>query len=108
MDRLTTLMAETADLLGQPARVGIVEVLSDGPATAREIAARLDLSPGVVADELLVLVVATIVRADADERFALTDPDVASACRTIRSVLRGRLASLETLADLTLEGRAHL
>lgn len=107
MDRLTALMAETASVLGQRTRVGIVAVLSDGPATIAELAARLELVPDEVADELLVLVVAGLVRAGADGRFSLVDPELGRACGALRMALRQRLASLESLAELTLEGRAQ-
>jgi DNA-binding transcriptional ArsR family regulator len=98
-------VAERLRILGQPVRLRLVELLSDGPSTPQELSDVLGLSQQNVSKHLLSLHRAGIVsrRPDgANVFYALTDPSATAILRLALGAVSDHLRELADLASGTV------
>ena len=101
MDELTTLQAEVLKSLAHPRRLQIMRRLDEGPCEVGALAAELSISQPNLSQHLAVLRATGLVDAVRDGReirYALSDPEVITACLIMRRVLERRLTRLASLS----------
>ncbi len=97
------LQAEILKTLASPRRLEILHRLAQSPCEVGRLAEELDASQPNISQHLAVLRNAGLVEAVRDGRevrYALTDPDVMTACSIMRGVLQRRLSRLGRLSRL--------
>ncbi|MBI3750386.1 MAG: helix-turn-helix transcriptional regulator [Chloroflexi bacterium] len=100
-EEIDAIQGSTLRTLASPHRVRLVHLLSAGPRDVRDIAAGLNLSQTATSQHLAALRSAGLVEATRDGRsvsYRLADPDIATACNLMRTVLVRRLSRLGLLA----------
>jgi ArsR family transcriptional regulator len=101
MDEITILQAEVLKTLASPRRLEILHVLARGPIEVGRLAEAIGATQPNVSQHLAMLRTAGIVEAERDGRevrYRLADPEVMTACGTMRGVLERRL---RRFADLS-------
>jgi ArsR family transcriptional regulator len=92
--------AEFFRMLGHPARIRVLELLSDGPMPVRDLLAETGVEASSLSQQLAVLRRAGIVtaaRAGPTVVYALAGPDVSDLLRAARRILTELLAGQEEL-----------
>ncbi|MET8945777.1 metalloregulator ArsR/SmtB family transcription factor [Streptomyces sp. NPDC004542] len=101
---LYQLKAEFFKTLGHPARIRVLELLSEREHAVAEMLPEVGIEPAHLSQQLAVLRRANLVRTrkeGANVYYSLTSPQVAELLRVARSILSGVLAGqAELLADL--------
>ncbi|WP_461035029.1 ArsR/SmtB family transcription factor [Streptomyces mayteni] len=101
---LYQLKAEFFKTLGHPARIRVLELLSEREHAVSELLPQVGIEPAHLSQQLAVLRRANLVvtRKEGSAVFySLTSPEVAELLRVARSILTGVLASqADLLADL--------
>lgn len=99
-DPLVDLIAQQFRVLGEPARIKLLDALRTGPAGVSELAARLGLSQQNASKHLNVLAAAGLVertRAGNNVLYAISDPNVFTLCELVCDALRERVAALQAV-----------
>jgi DNA-binding transcriptional ArsR family regulator len=94
------LVAQRFRVLGEPARIRLLDALRAGPANVGELAARLSLSQQNTSKHLGVLARAGLVertRAGNSAVYAISDPTVFTLCEVVCDALRDRFAALQAV-----------
>jgi ArsR family transcriptional regulator len=92
--------AEFFRMLGHPARIRVLELLSDGPVPVRDLLAETGLEASNLSQQLAVLRRAGIVTAAREGPrvvYALAGPDVSDLLRAARRILTELLSGQEEL-----------
>jgi ArsR family transcriptional regulator len=101
---LYQLKAEFFRTLGHPARIRVLELLSEREHAVSELLPHVGLEPAYLSQQLAVLRRANLVVARKEGSavyYSLTSPQVAELLRVARAILSGVLAGqAELLADL--------
>ncbi|MFF3914333.1 ArsR/SmtB family transcription factor [Streptomyces sp. NPDC001852] len=101
---LYQLKAEFFKTLGHPARIRVLELLSEREHAVAEMLPEVGIEPAHLSQQLAVLRRANLVRTrkeGSNVYYSLTSPEVAELLRVARSILSGVLAGqAELLADL--------
>ncbi|MCD7442327.1 metalloregulator ArsR/SmtB family transcription factor [Streptomyces lincolnensis] len=108
---LYQLKAEFFKTLGHPARIRVLELLSEREYAVAEMLPEVGIEPAHLSQQLAVLRRANLVvsrKEGSTVHYALTSPDVAELLRVARTILSGVLAGqAELLADLqAVQGEA--
>ena len=107
METLNPLTAEVFRVLAHPVRLAIIDAIGTGTAELEPLASRLGLTRPALRRHLAQLAAAGIVGVDAESgsaRYLLASRDYEDAIETIRHATGRRLARIQNLAELTLEG----
>ena len=99
-DPLVELIAHRFRVLGEPARIKLLDALRSGPATVGELAGRLGLSQQNTSKHLGVLAVAGVVertRVGNSVVYAIGDPTVFALCDLVCGALRDRITALQAV-----------
>ncbi|TDC73678.1 ArsR/SmtB family transcription factor [Streptomyces hainanensis] len=109
---LYQLKAEFFKTLGHPARIRVLELLSEREHSVSELLPHVGIEPAHLSQQLAVLRRANLVvtrKEGSSVYYSLTTPDVAELLRVARSILTGVLAGqAELLADLrAASGQTH-
>lgn len=97
---LQTLKAEFFRALAHPARIRLLEVLSDGEQGVQALQARLDLEQPIVSQQLARLRASGIVvsrKQGTSVQYALADPRIADLLGVAKAILNRRLTNHRTL-----------
>ncbi|MEU3252285.1 metalloregulator ArsR/SmtB family transcription factor [Streptomyces sp. NPDC006997] len=101
---LYQLKAEFFKTLGHPARIRVLELLSEREHAVAEMLPEVGIEPAHLSQQLAVLRRANLVRTRKEGStvyYSLTSPQVAELLRVARTILSGVLAGqAELLADL--------
>jgi ArsR family transcriptional regulator len=101
---LYQLKAEFFKTLGHPARIRVLELLSEREHAVAEMLPEVGIEPAHLSQQLAVLRRANLVttrKAGSTVYYSLTSPQIAELLRVARSILSGVLAGqAELLADL--------
>ncbi|GAB2922455.1 MULTISPECIES: ArsR/SmtB family transcription factor [Streptomyces] len=101
---LYQLKAEFFKTLGHPARIRVLELLSEREHAVAEMLPEVGIEPAHLSQQLAVLRRANLVKNRKEGStvyYSLTSPDVAELLRVARTILSGVLAGqAELLADL--------
>ncbi|MGW0765466.1 ArsR/SmtB family transcription factor [Streptomyces sp. NPDC002676] len=101
---LYQLKAEFFKTLGHPARIRVLELLSEREHAVAEMLPEVGIEPAHLSQQLAVLRRANLVRTrkeGSNVYYSLASPEVAELLRVARSILSGVLAGqAELLADL--------
>ncbi|MFI6356540.1 ArsR/SmtB family transcription factor [Streptomyces sp. NPDC050743] len=101
---LYQLKAEFFKTLGHPARIRVLELLSERERAVAEMLPEVGIEPAHLSQQLAVLRRANLVRTrkeGSNVYYSLATPEVADLLRVARSILSGVLAGqAELLADL--------
>ncbi|MGX4694034.1 ArsR/SmtB family transcription factor [Streptomyces sp. JNUCC 63] len=101
---LYQLKAEFFKTLGHPARIRVLELLSEREHAVAEMLPEVGIEPAALSQQLAVLRRAGLVvsrKQGSTVHYSLTDPHVAELLRVARTILSGVLAGqAEMLADL--------
>ncbi|MET9393452.1 metalloregulator ArsR/SmtB family transcription factor [Streptomyces sp. NPDC006624] len=101
---LYQLKAEFFKTLGHPARIRVLELLSEREHAVAEMLPEVGIEPAHLSQQLAVLRRANLVstrKEGANVYYSLTSPQVAELLRVARTILSGVLAGqAELLADL--------
>ncbi len=101
---LYQLKAEFFKTLGHPARIRVLELLSEREHAVAEMLPEVGIEPAHLSQQLAVLRRANLVKTrkeGSNVYYSLTSPQVAELLRVARSILSGVLAGqAELLADL--------
>ncbi|MFF4016387.1 ArsR/SmtB family transcription factor [Streptomyces sp. NPDC001544] len=101
---LYRLKAEFFKTLGHPARIRVLELLSEREHAVAEMLPEVGIEPAHLSQQLAVLRRANLVRTrkeGSNVYYSLASPEVAELLRVARSILSGVLAGqAELLADL--------
>lgn len=102
MDESYRLQAEVLRALSDPHRLEIVHLLGQGPCEVSRLAQAMSLAQPNVSQHLAVMRTAGIVVAERYGRvvrYRLADPEIISACETMRGVLLRRLSRMSAIAE---------
>jgi DNA-binding transcriptional ArsR family regulator len=97
-DPLVELVAHRFRVLGEPARIRLLDALRDGPAGVSELGVRVGLSQQNASKHLGVLAAAGLVertRAGNSVLYSIADPSVFALCELVCDALRDRVAALQ-------------
>jgi rhodanese-related sulfurtransferase/DNA-binding MarR family transcriptional regulator len=97
--------------LGSPARLEMIDVLTQGPRTVETLAGEVGRSVATTSHHLQVLLRARLVERERNGThvtYRLSGEDVAALFRTTRSVAERHLAEVERVTHLFLEDRASM
>ncbi|MDX3383869.1 ArsR/SmtB family transcription factor [Streptomyces niveiscabiei] len=101
---LYQLKAEFFKTLGHPARIRVLELLSEREHSVAEMLPEVGIEPAHLSQQLAVLRRANLVvtrKEGSTVHYSLTDPRIAELLRVAREILSGVLAGqAELLADL--------
>ncbi|MEV0479720.1 metalloregulator ArsR/SmtB family transcription factor [Streptomyces sp. NPDC050508] len=101
---LYQLKAEFFKTLGHPARIRVLELLSEREHAVAEMLPEVGIEPAHLSQQLAVLRRANLVvtrKEGSTVYYSLTSPDIAELLRVARTILSGVLAGqAELLADL--------
>ncbi|MFM9441371.1 ArsR/SmtB family transcription factor [Streptomyces acidiscabies] len=101
---LYQLKAEFFKTLGHPARIRVLELLSEREHSVAEMLPEVGIEPAHLSQQLAVLRRANLVvtrKEGSTVHYSLTDPRIAELLRVARAILSGVLAGqAELLADL--------
>ena len=98
--KITLLHASICSALGSPARIEILNALSEGEKNVKEITNRLGLRQANVSQHLSVLRQRNIVLARREGNttvYAVSNPKIITACRLMREVLLEQFEKNEEL-----------
>ncbi len=101
IQKILELQCEICKALGHPARLAIVDLLSNKETPASDLIEALGTSKANVSKHMILLARAGIVEARREGRqvlYRLTDPQIHTACSIMRSILYRRLKQGEKLA----------
>jgi DNA-binding transcriptional ArsR family regulator len=104
MDEVYTLQAEVLKTLSNPRRLEILHLLADGPREVSRLAEELGISQPNVSQHLALLRSTGMVAAERQGRevcYRLTDPEIITACETMRGVLVRRINRISEAAART-------
>lgn len=107
MDAIYDLQADVLKTLANPRRLEIVHRLAEGPREVTRLAEEMGISQPNLSQHLALMRAAGVVegeRAGREVRYRLSDPDIVTACGTMRRVLERRLQRLATLYLDTRDG----
>jgi DNA-binding transcriptional ArsR family regulator len=99
---LHQLKAEFFKTLGHPARIRVLELLSDREYTVAEMLPEVGIEPANLSQQLTVLRKANVVtsrREGSTVRYSLTSPHVAELLAVARLILTGVLSGQAELLD---------
>jgi DNA-binding transcriptional ArsR family regulator len=99
-DPLVDLVAQRFRVLGEPARIKLLDALRSGPASVGELATRVGLSQQNASKHLGVLHSAGLVqrtRTGSTAQYAITDPSVFTLCEIVCDALRDRYSALQAV-----------
>jgi len=102
MDEVYRLQADVLKALSNPRRLEMVHLLAQGPCEVGKLAEELGITQPNVSQHLAVMRSIGIVEAERDGRevrYRLTDPDIVSACETMRGVLLRRIHRMSEVAS---------
>ena len=94
------LVAQRFRVLGEPARVKLLDALRSGPARVGELAGRVGLSQQNASKHLGVLHTAGLVqrtRTGSTAQYAIADPSVFTLCELVCDALRDRYSALQAV-----------
>lgn len=94
--------AEFFRTLGHPARIRVLEILSEGPAPVHELRAHIDIEASNLSQQLAVLRRAGLVlqhREGGEVIYSLAVSEVRDLLAAARHILRAQTAERETLVD---------
>jgi DNA-binding transcriptional ArsR family regulator len=113
MDEVYKIQAEVLKSLANPRRLEILHLLAAGPREVGRLAGEMGISQPNVSQHLALMRSAGLVEAERNGRevcYRLADPDIISACETMRGFLVRRLSRISAAAVRTpaqvLAGRA--
>lgn len=89
--------AEFFRTLGHPARIRILEMLSEGDRPVHELLAAIEIEPSNLSQQLAVLRLAGLVtqrRAEGQVIYSMALPQVAELLRVAREILAGKVGDL--------------
>jgi ArsR family transcriptional regulator len=101
-EALMVRVAERLRILGQPVRLRLIELLTNGPSTPQELSEALGLSQQNVSKHLLSLHRAGVVSRRPDRAnvfYALTDPSAVAILRLSVDAVSSHLRELANLAS---------
>ncbi len=101
MDEIYRLQAEVLKTLANPRRLEIIHLLADGPREVTRLAEEMGISQPNVSQHLALMRSAGVVEAERNGRevsYRLSDPEILTACETMRCVLSRRLTRMSALA----------
>jgi DNA-binding transcriptional ArsR family regulator len=107
MDEVYRLQAEVLRALSNPRRLEIVHILAESPCEVGRLAEELQISQPNVSQHLAVMRSIGIVEAEREGRevrYKLADPEIISACETMRGVLLRRISRMSAAAQLAEAG----
>jgi DNA-binding transcriptional ArsR family regulator len=99
---LYQLKAEFFKTLGHPARIRVLELLSEKDHTVAELLPKVGIEPAHLSQQLSVLRRANLVAASKEGstvRYTLTDPQVTELLAVARQILTGVLSGQAELLD---------
>jgi DNA-binding transcriptional ArsR family regulator len=99
-DSLVELIAQRFRVLGEPARIKLLDALRSGPASVGELATRVGLSQQNASKHLGVLHTAGLLqrtRTGSTARYAIVDPTVFALCELVCDALRDRYTTLQAV-----------
>ena len=99
-DPLVELVAQRFRVLGEPARIKLLDALRTRPASVSELAARVGLSQQNASKHLGVLATAGLVtrtRTGNNAVYAISDPTVFALCELVCDALRDRIDALHAV-----------
>jgi DNA-binding transcriptional ArsR family regulator len=102
MDEVFRLQADVLRALSNPKRLEIVHLLAEGPCEVGRLADGLGISQPNVSQHLAVMRSIGIVEAEREGRevrYRLADPEIVSACETMRGVLIRRISRMSAAAQ---------
>jgi len=102
MEPIYQLQADVLKTLAHPRRLEMAHLLADQPMSVGHLAERMALAQPNVSQHLALMRAAGVVEAERDGReirYRLTDPDIITACRLMRSALQRRLARLADISS---------
>jgi DNA-binding transcriptional ArsR family regulator len=105
-DPLVDLVAHRFRVLGEPARIRLLDALRSGPAGVTELGERVGLSQQNASKHLGVLASAGLVertRAGNTVLYAISDPSVFTLCEVVCDALRDRLAALHAVLPVATQ-----
>lgn len=109
LPRLRAFKAEFFKALAHPLRIGILELLTRRQQSVAELQAALELDQAVVSQQLAVLRLKNVVRAEKEGttvRYALSDPLVGDLLAVARRIFNNQLTGTQTmLRQLRREAR---
>lgn len=94
--------AEFFRTLGHPARIRVLELLSEGPAPVHALRDQIDIESSNLSQQLSVLRRSGLVtqhRESGEVIYSLAVPEVRDLLAAARLILRGRTGATETLVD---------
>ena len=94
--------AEFFRTLGHPARIRVLELLSEGPMPVHELRARIEIEASNLSQQLSVLRRSGLVtqhREGGEVIYALAVPEVRDLLAAARHILRAQTAERESLVD---------
>ena len=97
-DPLVELVAHRFRVLGEPARIRLLDALRSGAAGVSELGTRVGLSQQNASKHLGVLAAAGLVertRAGNTVLYSIADPSVFAVCELVCDALRDRVAALQ-------------
>lgn len=101
MDEVYRVQAEVLKTLSNPRRLEILHLLADGPREVGRLADEMGISQPNVSQHLALMRSAGLVEAERDGRevrYRLADPEIITACETMRGVLVRRLTRISAAA----------
>ncbi len=101
IQKILELQCEICKALAHPARLAIVDLLSDKEAAAAELIEALGISKTNISKNMNLLIHAGIVEGRREGRqvfYRLSDPQIQTACSIMKSILYRRLKQGESLA----------
>lgn len=102
MDEIYRLQAEVLKTLANPRRLEIIHRLSEGPREVSRLAEEMGVSQPNVSQHLALMRSAGVVEAERDGRevrYRLSDPEILTACETMRCVLVRRFNRISAAAS---------
>jgi ArsR family transcriptional regulator, virulence genes transcriptional regulator len=112
LQKIFQMQCDICKALGHPARLAIVDRLSQREAGAAELMSELGTSKANLSKHMSILVHAGIAESRREGRqifYKLTDPEIHTACSVMRSILYRRLKAGEQLATaLSSQGPANV
>ncbi len=104
MEEIYRVQAEVLKTLANPRRLEIIHLLAGGPREVTRLAEDMGISQPNVSQHLALMRSAGVVEAERDGRgvrYRLTDPEILTACETMRCVLLRRMTRLSAAASLS-------
>jgi DNA-binding transcriptional ArsR family regulator len=104
MDEVYRIQAEVLRTLSNSRRLEILHLLANGPREVGRLAEEMGISQPNVSQHLALMRSAGLVEFERDGRevrYRLADPEIITACETMRGVLVRRLSRISAAAEIS-------